>query len=145
MTGRDGGRAADEAAYAELQCYTLARGDETFIHQHVVGAWAAQHADAHTKPIALTFALAGLYLHIVKGRSGRQVQRAHMALARHKTAWPSFALPRGRGVVTVREVIAVPAGPERDHAIDAWCASVWDTYRDSHSAVADLLRQHGAA
>jgi len=143
MANRDRTRTSEEAAYDELQCYTLAHGGEAFIHQHVVDAWAAQLAEADTKPIALTFALIGLYLHVVKGYSGRRVQRAHMALARHRTAWPSFALPRERGVVRVQDVLAAPAGPERDRAIDDWCASVWDTYRDSHGTVVELLRQHG--
>lgn len=50
---------SEPAAYDELQAYTLAHGDPAFIHQHVVDAWAAQHADEETKPIALTFALVG--------------------------------------------------------------------------------------
>lgn len=143
MTEAESARASEQAAYDELQCYTLARGDETFIHQHVVDAWAAQRADSCTKPIGLTFALAGLYLHLEKGLSGRQVQRAHMALARHKTTWPSLPLPTDRGAVTVTDVMAASAGPERDQAIDAWCASVWEAYRESHDALADLLKQHG--
>src|SRR5688500_4296697 len=50
--------------YEELCCYTLAHGHAAFIHQHVVDAQAAQAAGEHTKPIAITFALAGLYLHV---------------------------------------------------------------------------------
>lgn len=87
--------------------------------------------------------MVGLYLHLEKGFSGRQVQRAHMALAWHKKSWPSFALSRERGAVTVVEVLAMSAGPERDRAIDAWCASVWDAFRASHQAVAERLEQHG--
>ena len=133
----------ERAAYDELQCYTLARGDEAFCHQHVVDAWIAQHADGGTKPIALTFALVGLYLHVERGFSGRQVQAAHMALARHERSWPSFALPRERGSVTARQVMAAAAGPERDRAIDAWCASVWEAFRESREAVSELLELHG--
>jgi len=62
----------------------------------------------------------------------------HMA----QTAWPSFPLPLDRGAVAVQEVMAAPAGPERDGTVDARCASVWDAYRDSHRAVAELLQQH---
>ncbi len=130
-------------AYNELQFYTLAHGDPAFIHQHVVDAWAAQHADERTKPLGLTFALIGLYLHIEKGFSGRQVQRAHMALARRRREWPSFALPQERGSVTAIQVMAAPAGPERDRAIDEWCASVWSSFRDSHQAVAESVKRHG--
>ena len=134
---------SERDAYDELQCYTLAHGDPVFIHQHVVDAWAAQHADEQTKPIALTFALVGLYLHVEKGCSGRQVQKMHMQLAERKRNWPSFPLPRDRGSVNASLVIATAAGPERDQAIDAWCASVWEAFRESHEAVVELLKQHG--
>jgi hypothetical protein len=52
----------EEDAYHALCSYTLARRDAEFIHQHVVDAYMAQRADERTKPIALTFALVGLYL-----------------------------------------------------------------------------------
>ncbi len=135
----------DVEAYNELQCYTLAHGGREFIHQHVVDAWAAQNADGRTKPIALAFALLGLYLHVERGFSGRQVQQAHMALAQHKRNWPSFALPHERGSVTASQVMATPAGPERDQAIKAWCASVWEAFCESRQSVAELLKQHGIA
>ncbi len=136
-------RDLERKAYDELQCYTLGHGGPMFIHQHVVDAWAAQHADERTKPIGLAFALIGLYLHVERGFSGRQVQQVHMKLGRRKQAWPSFPLPSERGSVTAIQVMAVPAGPERDKAIDSWCASVWETFNDSHRAVAELLKHHG--
>src|SRR6478736_2672756 len=68
-------------SFNELCYYTLAHGDPSFIHQHVVDAFAAQNADEQTKPIKLTFALVGLYLYVEKGFSGKRVQRVHMALA----------------------------------------------------------------
>jgi hypothetical protein len=136
---------SEQDAYNELQCYTLAHRDPAFIHQHVVDAFTAQHANEETKPIALTFALVGLCLHVEKRLSGRDVQRAHMALARHRRGWPVFALPRDRGSLTATQVVSAPAGPERDEAIRAWCASVWDAFRNSHGAVVELLRKHGIA
>ena len=75
---------ADEDLYHELCAYTLAHPSPAFIHQHVVDAFAAQRATEQTKPIGLTFALAGLYLHVEKGFSGKQVQRAHMDMGRRK-------------------------------------------------------------
>jgi len=135
--------AAEREAYEALQFYTLALGDAAFLHQHAVDAWAAQHADERTKPIAITFALVGLYLHLEKGFTGRQVQRAHMALARRGRAWPSFPLPEERGAVTAVEVMAAAAGPERDRAIERWCASVWAAFGASHRQVAELLASHG--
>lgn len=135
--------ADDRTAYDELCAYTLAHGDPAFVHQHVVDAYAAQHAGDGTKPIGLTFALVGLYLHLVQGRTGREVQRVHTLLARQKQPWPAFPLPATRGSITAVDVMAAPPGAERDRAIDRWCASVWDAFRDSHRAVVDLLSRHG--
>src|SRR6185295_5352013 len=70
--------AVDRESYDALCCYTLERGDAAFIHQHVVDAFIAQNAGEHTKPIGLAFALIGLYLHLERGFSGKQVQRVHM-------------------------------------------------------------------
>lgn len=130
-----------EDDYNELCAYTLSHGDPAFIHQHVVDAYIAQHADAHTKPIGITFALVGLYLHVDKHFSGRQVQLAHMRLARKKQRWPVFALPAVRGSMTASDVIAVPPGPARDKAIHDWAGTVWDAYRNNSEVVAELLRQ----
>lgn len=134
---------SEQHAYDELQAYTLTKGDVQFIHQHVVDAWAAQHADAHTKPIGLTFALVGLYLHLERGFSGREVQHAHMKLAKHGRDWPSFPFPHNRGPISAVDVMAAPAGAERDQAIHDWCAAVWGAFRESHQAVPELLSRYG--
>jgi Family of unknown function (DUF5946) len=134
---------SDQGAYESLCAYTLGRGDVEFVHQHVVDAYAAQRADEHTKPIALTFALVGLYLHVEKGWTGRQVQRAHEQLARRKQVWPTLLLPGDRGSTTVVDVVGVPEGPERDGAIHAWCRSVWEAFAGNRAAVAELLTQRG--
>jgi len=134
-----------EDAYHELCAYTLQRGDAAFIHQHVVDAFAAQRATAQSKPINVAFSLAGLYLHVEKGWSGRQVQRAHMQLARRKRSWPTFVLPDDRGHLTVFDVMAVPAGEGRDERIGAWCASVWAAFAASRNAVIEFLRPYGLA
>src|SRR6476469_1456072 len=101
-----------QAAYDELAGYSLTRGGPEFIHQHVVDAFAAQHATATTKPIAVAFALIGLYLHVERGFTGRQVQRAHMMLARRSRSWPVYKLPETRGQMTAADVLAAPAGRE---------------------------------
>jgi Family of unknown function (DUF5946) len=137
------GLASERDAYDELCCYTLAHGAPPFIHQHVVDAFAAQRADGQSKGIGVTFALVGLYLHVEKQFSGRQVQRVHMLLGRQKRQWPTFVLPRDRGSMTAADVMAAPPGPERDRAIDAWCVSVWNAFADSRQTVVDLLNQHG--
>ena len=130
-------------AYHALCAYTWTRGDPGFIHQHVVDAFAAQCADERTKPIALTFALVGLYLSVERQWSGRQVQRAHMWLARHKGSWPPVQLPAHRGTLTATDVIREPEGASRDQAIRAWCASVWAAYADARRTIVVLLHQHG--
>jgi hypothetical protein len=134
---------SERGAYDALCCDTLARGDAAFVHQHVVDAFLAQTADAATKPIGLTFALIGLYLHVERGVTGRDVQRAHMQLAKQKREWPRFALPRERGSVTPTSVLAAPPGVERDRAIEGWAASVWSAFREHRQAIEELLRQHG--
>ena len=130
-------------AYHELSAYTLAHGAREFIHQHVVDAFAAQQADDRSKPIGVTFALVGLYLHVVRNCTGRQVQQAHMRLARRKQRWPSFALPGDRGSITAADVLAAAAGPARDAAIHAWCVSVWTAYAANQPEVEALLRANG--
>jgi hypothetical protein len=130
-------------AFDELCAYTLSLRDVAFIHQHVVDAFAAQHAEERGKPITITFALIGLYLHLEKGFTGRQVQLAHMALARRKRVWPNFKLPPSRGSVTAIEVLAAEPGPHRDRAIDDWCLSVWTAFGASHETIATLLEDHG--
>ncbi|HEX6533451.1 MAG TPA: DUF5946 family protein [Gemmatimonadaceae bacterium] len=132
-----------EHLHLTLWAYTLEHRGPDFVHQHAVDAFGAQHADAHTRPIELTFALVGLYLHVERGYTGREVQRVHAALARRRPAWPSFVLPAFRGEVTTAEVLAAPAGPERDAAIDAWCAAVWAAYGDCRDAVVELLHRSG--
>ena len=133
---------SEQDIYNELCYYTLAHGDAAFIHQHVVDAFAAQTANEHDKPIKLTFALVGLYLHVEKQFNGRQVQLAHMKLGREKQAWPVFSLPGDRGAVAVTNVLDAPAGPGRDEMIHQWCISVWEAFSGNREAVASLLRKN---
>lgn len=134
---------SEQDAYDELRCYTLAHPDPAFIHQHAVDAFTAQHANDQTKTIALTFALVGLYLFVERRFSGRQVQRVHTELANNKQAWPVFVLPQRRGLMTAIDVVAMPVGIQRDQAIAAWCATVWEAFHDSRGVVIELLRRRG--
>ena len=129
-------------AYDALYAYTTEHADARFILQHVVDAHAAQVATPQTKPITLTFALVGLYLHIERAYSGREVQLVHMRMARHKRQWPDLHLPADRGAITPALVWEVPAGSERDVAIESWCRSVWDAFRDSREAIVSLMREY---
>ena len=134
---------AEEEAYHELSAYTLTRGDPGVIHQHVVDAWAAQQAHAGSKPIGVFFAQVGLYLHVERGRTGREVQRAHMALARVPEAWPVGTLTLTRGALTARDVLAKPRGPARDAEISRWARSVWSAFAESRESVEAVLSRRG--
>ena len=139
-------RASEEDVYHELCAYTLQHGDAAFIHQHVVDAFALQRATGLTKPIGVAFSLARLYLHVEKGFSGRQVQRAHMQIARVKRTVADLRLPDDRGSLTVFDVMGMdPPGVRRDELIDAWSASVWRAFAANRSAVIEFLRPYGLA
>jgi len=128
------------AAYSEVYAYTMGRPN--FILQHVVDAFAAQTASEDSKPIGVVFALVGLYLHVEKQVPGRQVQQVHQQLGRRKRQWPLVDLPKDRGAMTVADVLAAPAGPERDRAIDEWCQSVWTAFRGNRQMIVDLLQEY---
>ena len=132
---------SERDAYDELCAYTLTHGGAAFIHQHVVDAFAAQHATPASKPIGVTFALVGLYLHVERSYSGRQVQHMHMLLARAKHSWPTFELPTNRGAMTAADVMRAPEGAERDRSVHDWCVSVWDALAMNRDRIIDLLRE----
>jgi ABC-type phosphate/phosphonate transport system permease subunit len=126
--------------YNELSFYTLAHQGESFIHQHIVDAHTAQTADTNTRPISILFALAGLYLLVEKNYSGRQVQQAHLQMAKNKQALPSVILPAERGEITVSDVLAKPPGRERDEMIYRWCASVWEANKINRKTIITLTQ-----
>ncbi len=99
---------ADKELYNELSLYTLMHKEPSFIHQHVVDAFAAQYTTEHSKPITVFFALVGLYLHAERDFTGRQVQREHVRLGRTRKSWPRLVAPSQKGTITVAEVVAAP-------------------------------------
>ena len=143
MAGEAPDEAAERAAQDELTIYSLMHGDPSFIHQLVVDAYAAQHVTPSSKRIGVAFALIGLYLHIERGNTGREVQRAHIRLARKRREWPVFDPPGERGTLTSVDVMRSPPGPQRDQAIEDWCLSVWEAWHASHERVAALLEELG--
>jgi hypothetical protein len=128
------------AAYDEV--YVYAMGRPGFILQHVVDAFAVQTADTETKAISVMFGLVGLYLHVEKQFSGSEVQKIHMALGRRKREWPKVCLPEDRGGMTATDVLAAPAGPERDRAIDDWCKSVWTACSANRGMLVEILKEY---
>src|SRR6266849_350839 len=109
----------------EVSYYTRAHGDPKFLHQHLVDAYGAQHVRQSQSTIGAAFALAGLYLAVERGFSGRQVQKMHMRMARRAKRWPRFEPPENAGPLTVADVLVVEPGPRRDGKLMEWCARVW--------------------
>lgn len=126
--------------FHELICYTSAQKDPEFIHQYVVDAFALEYADEETKNIKVTFALIGVYLHIEKNFTGKQVQNAHVKLGKNRRNWPKFVLPLERGNISVSNVITCPEGFKRDRIIYEWCESIWQAYSHCHEEVRNLVR-----
>lgn len=132
----------EDDLYNQLAFYTFAHPDPSFIHQHVVDSHTAQNADEQTKPIALVFALIGLYLHLERGYIGKQVQRVHMQLAKQSKTWPKLPIPTGCGDIRIDDVLASDPGPARDTMIERWCESVWRTWTATRPAIVAIAREH---
>ena len=122
-------------AFSDLSCYTVARQDPGFIHQHAVDAYEAQHAGGNSRPIAVVFGLIGLYLALEGGFTGKEVQQAHMRIAKLRKDWPRMEPPKLRAALTVADVLAAPEGPERDALLMQWAATVWAIWEDRHAWV----------
>jgi hypothetical protein len=131
------------SAYLELSAYNVERARWDFPHQQAVDAYAAQHPGPPAKPISVWFALVGLHLALDQGRTGRQVQRAHLQLGRHKQAWPPLRPAADLRCTTVGEVIRHSPGDDRDAAILRWAGDVWSLRTDSYDLIAELCTNRG--
>jgi hypothetical protein len=121
--------------YGELTAYHLSGNDPTFIHQVAVDAYGGQHSGGAVRNITTAYALIGLYLAVERGYTGRQVQRAHMALAKNRITWPRLDPPQSPGDLTVQDVLLVHAGEDRDAMLMHWAASVWQAWGKHHEWV----------
>jgi len=133
--------------YSDLLCYTVAKQDPEFIHQHVVDTYAAQHAGGPTRNIMVAFGLIGLYLAREKGYTGKQVQLAHMRIAKKRKVWPRLEPPLQPAVLTVIDVLQARTDEEKDAMIRKWMAAVWEDWADRHTWIRittdDLLASFG--
>jgi hypothetical protein len=127
---------------SELSYYTLAHGDPRFIHQHLVDVYGAQHVRDSTSTIGTAFALAGLYLAVERGFTGRQVQKMHMLMGGKSKQWPRFDQPESVGPLTVADVLAVEPGPDRDEKLMQWCASVWAAWSTQQGRVREMVDRY---
>jgi hypothetical protein len=123
--------------FGELSAYTLSHGHPSFIHQHAVDAYQAQHAVESVSNIGIAFSLIGLYLATEKGWTGRQVQLAHMKLSRPKRNWPRLEPVRERAALTVLDVLQVEPGTARDAMLMKWAAAVWASWSHAHAWTAE--------
>ena len=103
--------------------------------------YAAHHAGASAKPIGITFALAGLYLTHEHGYTGRQVQIAHMQLAKAAKSWPQFKQPEEKASVTVLDVLNTPED-QRNEMLRDWGRAVWRIWTAEHAKIAALVHEH---
>lgn len=122
----------------DLTYYTLALGDAFFIHQVAIDTYAAQHAGPDVKPISTAFGLVGLYLVCERDLTGKQVQRVHMEMGRHKQEWPRFEPPEMSAAMTIRDVLQTPDS-EKSEAIREWARSVWETWKPEEGRIVALL------
>jgi len=136
-------------ALAELSAYTLTRLDAEFIHQHVVDAYGAQHGGfqgsvRERRPasnIGVAFSLLGLYLALEKGYTGRQVQRAHMALGKWRKKYPPPGCSPERALLTVVDVMKAEPGAGREEMLKKWAAAVWDSWKAGQDWTRSLWKE----
>lgn len=126
--------------YGELTAYTLSLADIDFIHQLAVDTYTAQHAGVAIKPIALTFALVGLYLAFEHNYTGRQVQKAHMLLAATPKQWPSLRLPEEKASLTIFDVLITPEYARND-MLRQWGRAVWMIWGSEQTKVAEFVHE----
>jgi hypothetical protein len=121
--------------FSNLSCYTVSKQDAGFLHQYAVDAYGAQHAGGKTRDITVYFGLIGLYLALERGFSGKQVQAAHMHLARVRRVWPALKPPARPACLTVMDVLKAPDGPEKDAMIRQWMTAAWENWGDQRQLV----------
>lgn len=118
--------------YHELSAYLMMNPDVTFSTQHAVDAYGAQHSGDKVKNIRTAFSLIGLYLALEHGFSGRQVQQAHMELAKRNIEWSSFELPNKSYTLSVLDVLAIEESENRKEMLLKWARDVWNNWEHYH-------------
>jgi hypothetical protein len=128
--------------YNEISAFTFSLGDPDFIHQLVVDSYAARHSGPGVKTITTAFALIGLYLVFEHSYTGREVQRAHMVLARKRRQWPHFQPPTVRSAITVRDVAMNLRSDNYRELVTGWAESVWEVWKPERDNIAGLLDEY---
>lgn len=128
----------NDEQYNQLAFYTLSHKGKDFIHQHLVDAYTIQTANEHTKPIAIIYALAGIYIHVEKNYTGKEVQQAHLIMSKKSKIFPTITLPKNRGTITISDIIKIDNPEEKDIAIHKWCESVWQAFSTQHEIIIEI-------
>lgn len=130
------------ALFSQLSAYTVSLEDAEFTHQHVVDAYGAQHVGMFTKKVVPTMTLVGLYLQLKHGYTGKQVQRAHMAIADQTKDWPDFMRPTEFATMTILDVLKKERPAEKIAAIHTWCEAVWNSWYAEHEKVERFTKKY---
>jgi Family of unknown function (DUF5946) len=127
--------------FSDLSCYSVSKQDPEFIHQHVVDTYEAQHAGGGTRNITVTFGLIGLHLALERGCTGKQVQQAHLRIAKIRKNWPRLEAPLELAGITVLDVVNATDGAEKDAMIGRWMTAVWASWADRQAWVREITDQ----
>lgn len=127
--------------YHELSALFIMSPDITFRKQHAVDAYGAQHSGSGVKNIRTAFSLIGLYLAVERNYTGRQVQFAHMDLAKRNIPWPSFVVPTRPYTLSVADVFHA-VEEKRNGMLMAWSENVWDTWENYHEWTTDICKRY---
>jgi hypothetical protein len=127
--------------YHELSANFIMSPDLTFRTQHAVDAYGAQHSGSRVKNIRTAFSLIGLYLAVEREYTGRQVQQAHMELAKRNIKWSSFILPIRPYALSVADVLGVVEA-NRNEMLMEWSKNVWDTWEEYHEWTRNICKSY---
>jgi hypothetical protein len=119
--------------------------DASFKHQIAIDCYGAQHIGGPSKPVTAVYALVGLCLHVERGFSGRQIQAAHMLLARTRSNWPTLSAPATHYRVTVDMVVAAGCASSRAQQLEAWAVCTWEAWRNEQQWVRNIIRDRRLA
>ncbi len=83
-------------------------------------------------PITVAFGLIGLYLALEKGYTGREVQKAHMKIAKIHKDWPFLEPPLRHAGLTATDVVREETDTQKETMIRKWMEAVWEIWEDRH-------------
>lgn len=125
------------AHYGVLAARTLVLDDLGFAHQHAVDAYSVQHIGSESKPITAVFALLGICLALEHGANGREVQLAHMKLAKTRREWPRLIPTTHSFETTIQDVLDADS-PDLQRLLREWMKCSWGAWAHEHERIRAL-------